>query len=1279
MLKKVSFLTAMSVMILGFQIIALGQTTGSIVGTVLDQSGAVVPNATVVAKGQGGQEFTTVTSDNGTFKIPAVGNGVYTLTVSADGFKKAVVNNVKVDVGTPSAVTATLEVGSVSQTVEVIGGAEVLQTETATVGTTIVGRQIVETPLTSRDALDLVALLPGTAQVGRPRASTINGLPKGSLSITVDGVDVGSQLLRSSDGFFTFVRPRLDEVEEVTVSTAAGGAESTGDGAIQIKFATKRGTNEYKGSAFWHHRNYAFNSNYWFNNLNGLPRTPIRLNQFGGNIGGPLPFFNFSENGGMFHSGKDKSFFFVNHEQFRLPESVSRTRSILTTQAASGIFSYGNQQVNLLNLAAANGFPSTIDPTIGALLSDIRSAVSQTGTITPSNATPNVEFFNYNPTSDSKRYFTTVRLDFNLTKDHALENIFKYQIFGGTFDFLNSMEPRFPGFPNFGSQSSDRYSNSTALRSTFTNYLVNEARFNYTYGPSSFAGEVNPRQFANQGGFNLTLNGITSATARNSSSSRNSPIYEFTDNVTWLSGNHSINFGGQYKRVKLRLTNVSQVVPSLGFGIDATDPAGNALFNLINFPGASNTQLAEAAGLYSMLVGRVTSINGSAYLTEEGQYEFLGERTQRAEQVTYGLYAQDSWRIRPNLTLNFGLRWQPQLPFTTRSGNYSVPTSFADLFGVSGEGNLFMPGTLTGSVPTFFVARSGYKAHNADYNNFAPSLGIVYSPDFGEKGFFSGLFGKGGQSVFRAGYSRSFVREGTNVAQTALSLNRGASLNANRSVSLGTIPVGTLFQNIGSIPAPTFPNTPPAVLTGTAADLTIGFNPNIKTGVVDSWNFSYQRELNKNTVLEIRYVGNRGRDLWRTFGLNEYNLTENGFAAEFVNAQSNQAANIAAGRGNTFAYFGPGTGTVPLPIIQAHFRGAGDLNNPAQYTSSLYRDRTFNNQLSTVSPSAIGFAQRIDSAGFLRANAIAGGLPANFFIVNPTTRGGSFVVDNGTNSSYDAAVIELRRRLSNGLLISGSYTYSKSLADFYGSSSIVFRNFSTLRNRDLDKTTSPFDLRHAFKVNWIYELPFGKGKAFFKDINRWTDALVGGWSVIGALRMQSGSPVSFGHVQLVGMTPEELENSIGVYHNIQLANGSAIPAAYLPADIIDNSAAAANLQPFNGRAIAPATFGNCIEEFTGQCGFTNLVLHGPNFAKLDVSLSKKIRFDERRNVELRAAFYNALNSPQFRIGGWSSNAPTANFGSTTFGQFLNGTAYQDTSTTNDPGGRIIELVLRINF
>ena len=417
------FLIAAALLLLSLSGPTLAQTgsAGSIAGTISDPTTAVVKGATITVKNNAtNQEFTTTTTDNGTFNVPALISGNYTVTIAAPGFKTAVVPDVKVDVGTPSSVNVTLEVGAPTETVQVVDVAgELINTQSATVGTTITGRQIIDQPQASRDALDLVTLLPGVQTTGRPRTSTVNGLPKGALNITLDGVDVQDNLISSNDGFFTFVRPRIDAVGEVSISTAAPGAESAGDGAVQIKFVTRGGTNDLAGSLYWYHREPYLTANYFFNNqtlaptyFGKAPRNRILLNQYGGRVGGPIRIPKLFD-------GRDKAFFFVNYEEFRLPEQQLRQRTILSPSAQQGIFTTtSGAQVNLLTLAAANGFTSTIDPTIGALLGDIRASTSlQQGSVLPLAGDPNRQQFNFVGLGGQNRYFTTVRLDFNLTSE----------------------------------------------------------------------------------------------------------------------------------------------------------------------------------------------------------------------------------------------------------------------------------------------------------------------------------------------------------------------------------------------------------------------------------------------------------------------------------------------------------------------------------------------------------------------------------------------------------------------------------------------------------------------------------------------------------------------------------------------------------------------------------------------------------------------------------------------------------------------------------------------
>ncbi|PWT90886.1 MAG: hypothetical protein C5B55_09045 [Blastocatellia bacterium] len=1337
---------------------ALGQggSTGSISGTVLDPKGAVVAGAAVVVKNAAtNQESTTQTSGDGTFNVPTLTAGTYTATITASGFKQAVVTEIKVDVGKPSSINVELEIGSANETVTVVGGGELLQTQSATIGTTLTGRQITDLPTASRDALDLVLALPGTTTVGRPRQSSVNGLPKGALNISLDGVNVQDNLLKSNDGFFTYIRPRTDAISEVTVSTTTPGSESSSEGAVQIKFVTQGGGNEYHGGVYWYHRNPALNANYWFSNRDNAPdpvthkapQARILLNQPGGKIGGPIRIPHL-------FNGKDKAFFFFNYEEYRLPEKTFRTRTILSPQAQSGIYRFliansatppsgttcvpnpgsSSQQlcsVNVFTLAQNAGLQFTnTDPTISGLLNDIRSSVSGQ-TITPL-ADPNLQQVSFNNIGGQTRRFPTARFDFNITKNHHVENIYNYQQFNGVVDFLNNVDPAFPGFPNHGAQTSIRFSNVTAWRWTITQNMVNEARFGLTGGSVLFFPEVNSGQFTNQAGYNLGIgqaastalgtNAITTATVTTGPQRRNSPVKQFSDTLNWVHGNHSWNFGVNVTRINF-WQQLTTVVPSANFVPSSTlDPNGfNAFSSLSGVSGAQNA----ASSLYAVLSGRLSSVNSNARLDEDTlKYTYLGSLISRAQSTELGFYGQDTWRVRPNVTLTLGLRFERAIPIQALNDTYAG-VSYDGLFGESGVNNFVpgcvgsscTPGTVAGPHSQYTLFGKGTKAYNQEFGTFLPSFGLVYSPNF-QEGFLKRIMGQSGQTVLRLGFSMASVREGTNVFQSVTGSNPGGTITTNRNLTLGNLPVGSYLRQGPFGPAsfassPTYPNN------GLLTDGVNAFLPDLKTGYVESWTVGLQREIDANNVIEIRYVGNRGHRLWRQYDLNgngtQWNVRNNGLLQEFSLAQQNLTANINAGRGAQFRYQGPGTGTVPLPIMYAYFQSqaqsnAGNCTNITTcntlYNSTNFASATFLGLLNPLNPSVLGFASQLSSTNFDNRRTPAGqacfgltgctglGLfPYNMFLINAGKRGGSFIVDNGAQSYYDALTVEFRRRMARGLLFQGSYTFGKALANTYASSSSVFDQPNDLFNPSIRKGIAPFNITHGLKMNFIYEMPFGQGKTWLSGVHGWKEKLVGGWGVNGNVRIQSGNPFSLGNVQLVGMTKKELQDAVGIRRDVD-ADGVYRGNVYIfPLDIRQNTWKANNIG-FNtsgsaiggtftqgaptGRFIAPAAWGNCIQSFQGGCGFANLVLYGPAFFRTDASIVKKVKFNERMNLELRGEFLNAFNNINFLVGSASNDLNTlTGLNAATFSRYTN--AYQDLSTTNDPGGRLVQLVVRFNF
>src|SRR5215831_1696402 len=344
---------------------AQGSATSSIAGTVVDTSGAGVPGADVTAtNADNGAVFRGVSSENGAFTIPAVPTGTYSVSIALQGFKTATVKDVVVTAGGPASVKATLQVGGVEETVTVASTSEIIQTQSTTVAQTLSARQISNLPVPGRAAFDLALYMPGvTTTNGSVRGSIVNGLPQSAVNITLDGMNIQDNYLKTTDGMFTRVSPRLDAVDEVTVATASNGADSAGQGAVQIKFVTKSGTNRYSGSGYYYLQRDWMNSNTWYNEhiavtATGVPATkPVQANyQPGFSIGGPISIPGL-------YDGRDHAFFFVNYEQLRSPGTVSNTRTIMSPSSEQGIFQYATgAPVDLMALAAKNGQIARIDP-----------------------------------------------------------------------------------------------------------------------------------------------------------------------------------------------------------------------------------------------------------------------------------------------------------------------------------------------------------------------------------------------------------------------------------------------------------------------------------------------------------------------------------------------------------------------------------------------------------------------------------------------------------------------------------------------------------------------------------------------------------------------------------------------------------------------------------------------------------------------------------------------------------------------------------------------------
>jgi hypothetical protein len=1267
---------------------AQGTATSSITGVVVDADGGLIPGATVLVKNDNtGTEYSAVTTSTGSFTVPAVSTGTYTLTVSLQGFKTAVLKDVVVTVAGPATVRAVLEVGGVAETVVVTGATEVVQTQSSASSTTISTKAITSLPVGSRSALDFTQFLPGVQTASSVRNSTVNGLPQSSISITLDGVNIQDNTLKTTDGFFAIVIPRLDAIEEVTLTSAAQGAEATGQGGVQIKFTTRSGTNQFTGSGYFFWQDEMLDANSYENKVRGLPKGPDSLYQPGFRQGGPVVIPGL-------YDGRGKAFFFFNYESSYSPNTLTTASNLLLPDARNGVFRYVGgpaEGINLYALAAANGHIATPDPTVAKLLQDIRnSTAAGGGTFSEITGNLNAERYTFQQYTKSPVYYPTIRGDYNLTDKHRLSGTWYKQRFTDKgYDTTNSRQPTWPGLPVYGTQGSWREAYTGTLRSTLSQALVNEMRVAYSGAPVAFGPHYSPDMYtgdlANQRGYALgvTALGTTGPGPSFTPSARDATTLTVANTLNWLRGSHSISLGGEYGRYDVWLdTYGSKAVPSITFGTQTGDPA-LGMFTQTNFPGSTATDRNNAAALYGMLVGRVTQIGATARLTPDGQYVYQGDSRAEGRLRQMDFFVQDNWRVRSNLSVNVGLRYAIQLPFYAMNSSYST-ASLNDIWGVSGykpgcdmsnptkEGcNIFQPGVMTGAKPTYQNLGAGVKAYNTDWDNIAPSFGVNWTPTASD-GWRRRILGEAGDTSVSAGYSRAYDRRGMNDFTGRFGNNPGLSITANRNTGNGNLTVPLLFRD-GYLGAPTTcPPLPAEKPTGcllaapeyplsnqNANGSINAFDPDLQIPYSDSWTVGFQRALGRRAAIEIRYVGTRSRQQWETFNYNETNIQENGFLAEFKLAQANLQSHIAAGCGVaggpacSFAYRGPGTN--PLPIYLAFFNGvpkelSGEVG---RYTGSNWTSSSFINPLGLYNSNPFTPAGTSTTTGLAgdptrQANSIAAGLPANFFRVNPDMLGGANATGHRGFSGYNGLQLQFRRRLSGGLQFDANYTYSKaSLSQHYS-----FR----VPRLNIRPTGGEGDVTHGFKATGIYELPFGRGRRYATDSSGLVDGFIGDWQVSWTARLQSGRLFDIGNVRVVGMSDDEVRNLF------QLRKETPAIIYSWPQEIIDETIKAYSvsatsvtgygaLGPPSGKYFAPANGPDCIETISnnyGECGVRTLAVTGPPVLNFDMSLRKRVRIGSRVTYEFSLDVFNVFNRvtfvPELGIGNtqlvdWQADLP----------------------------------------
>jgi hypothetical protein len=1226
--KTVIALCAVSLM----SLVAWGQmdTGGSISVIATDPSGAGIPGAALSLK----DTSTNVTrkaqtQQNGTYTFQGLTYGNYDLTVTKDGFNTASFQAVQVETARVTTVNAKLQVGATQQTVEVSGQSPLVETSSNVLSDTIDTKQVVNLPLSGRAMFPLAFLVPGwTSSSPGSTAGTWDNMPGGAIvSADFDGTQAMSNRFRS--GGFTYgtsvVSPRIEDIAEMTIQTAQLDLSGNGTASMKISMVTRRGANTFHGRLFEDFRNTDLNANSWSNNARGVPRAVIDLNDFGGSLGGPII--------------KNKLFFFGTYAESRQPGTTNATASVLSPSAQQGIFQFkaangSIQQTNLLQIGANNGGSGTINSNIASQFSAINGVLNQ-GYLTPTSD-PNLSTLTWAYPSPAYNYFPALRFDFNAT-DKLRLNVSYSQT--KTND-PKTYAPVFPGGIDTVDNTSYKANNKIAgfgvdysIRPTLINQFHAGYLYQYTIFDPENLGLNLATVFPQVWNYGTSLYGGPYPRTTISSFY---PMLSWTDNLSWQHGNHSVVAGGGWWHEQDHYWNGPGGFPVTTLGLSSNDPLLSPFVAALNSAGLNTTQEGNAENLYAQLTGRISAVNigggGRPLDRATGQYAPYGNYNLDEVQMSENFFVQDAWRIKPNLTLSYGLRWDIYGDDHDVNGGYSSPTTIADFWGPTPVGAVDQPGNLNGVQSPTFTAK--VHSYNTEWKNPQPSVALAWSPETG--GFLAKLLPRD-KTVIRTGWSLRNYAEGAQnfwaySSNSGLFFYQQGSLTPATGGALGTYNPGSL--TLGQ-PLPAY-NLFPATYSPVLSESTLTFggnsffamNPNIRAPYVEQWNFGIQRQLGASNVLEVRYVGNEAQHEWFSENLNEVDITNNGFLQEFQNAANNLAINQAHGNGNSFANLGL-AGQVPLPIFAGAF---GTTTGPlyTQFTTNLQTGAA-GSVASTLSRNETYLCNMFGakfapcaSAGLGGAGA---GFPVNFWEVNPYTSGSSLnYLDASGHSNYHSLQVELRQRVWHGATFNANYTLAHSLVlgpvnAYQGNAA---GSYQTIRDFRLSYRPSTYDIRNTFHLSGTYDLPFGKGKAFLNN-GKLANEILGGWVIGTILTFQSGPPTQItggydtfnandgGVTFAPGVTAKTIQNNIGVYRT-----GNPWVDTINPALLAPNNGVNAT------KTYAPNT--------TAGIFGANPYVYGPHWFNDDMSLNKAVPITERIRGSLQFQFLNVFNHPAFGLG-----------------------------------------------
>ncbi len=1195
-LVKRSISAFCALMMTAFLAVAASAQAGStsINGTITDQNGAAVPGASVKLTNPATSFTRTVTTnEDGAYAFSSILPGSYTIEVEAAKFKKAVKREVRASVDSTLNVSIALEPGEVSAVVDVTGGdiESVVNTQDATVGNNFVAQQIQQLPTDSRNIPDLLSLQPGVTKEGY-----VSGGRSDQANITLDGIDVNDQ--QTGAAFSSILRITSESIEEFRITTTNPNASQGRSSGAQISLITRSGTNRWRGALFEFHRPDKFSANNFFNNKDGVPRPNLKRNIFGGAIGGPIV--------------KDRFFFFFSYEGFRERQSFPVVSTVPLASLGRGELKFmgaapgdapGTNRLVTLNTATLN----TIFPSVGMNPAAI-AVFAQAASKYPANATGfgdgmNTGGFRFNAPAPVDQNTSILRLDWNVNDKHQIA-------FRGNYQQDSSIAPSY--FPD--TVAPEFWSHPTGFglnyNWTISNNKVNNFRYGLTRQAFTSGGDSNENA--------ITFRFVYQPKAFSTSLSRITELHNFTDDFTWVVGKHTFQFGGN-----IRLINNNRSSLASAFDFATANPSfysssGRVLSSpLISAGYTINSSTSDVQAAMSALIGRFSQYTANFNYDISGNTLPTGTKIVRNFATEeYDSYVQDVWKPFNNLTLTMGLRYALSRPVYEKDGYQIVPNvRLGDYFdkraadaarGVANNDLIqFKLGGPKNNAPGFY---------SMDWNNWQPRVAAAWSPNFKNK-ILRSIFGGENEATFRGGFAITNDYFGQQLAVTfnnltTLGFTTSDTIAANTyNVTTRPAPQFTGFgQSIRTLPNMSAPNR-----FQTPADEDQRIESSLDQTLVSpqhyTWSFTYGRQLPKGMYLEASYLGRKAKNLLATRDVMALN--------NLVDRTSGMDWYTAAGKLHDLRAANTNINNIPtIPYFENLFPGLGDY---------FWGIPTW-----TSTQAVYAIVARQDFAGFDFYDVLDWTYVQLLIDDGPTWANRFFhpqyaafsAFSTVAESDYHGGTLSFRQRLGTSLSYDINYTFSKSFdnasglqtSGTYGSAFIL----NPLRPMD-NYAVSDFDVRHVVNANFIYELPFGKGRQYFSNMNSVADAILGGWQMTGVYRWNTGLPTQ---------TPFDAAQWATNW-NVQ-SNGVRIRP-------VNSTAVRSNGNLFTDPINAYRSFRNARP---GETGDRN-VLRDPGFSVLDLGLSKTFNMPwEGHKLQFRWEVFNVTNTQYFQ----STNVTRATMG-----------------------------------